>query len=667
MSLRKHMIKLAMRLENTWRPVDLSADAVNIEAGWYVTEFTVQGAIKHIPEIVVEDVRERQVRRSLIGFHSGRNRMLIYLPKGRIIAYDKTLQFDFLSRVSALEGRARVLLICARYLADFFSFKLLFRIIGMQFQNRFELSTDLLQFYYPKNYLYEIQRWNRLKGFERVLRWWCRGVTVAVVLEDESQLKSLSEQLVQADHVLLAGRHQRVPNDVDYLIPLANTERLREPAIAMIKRAIIKREIKPSLIYTDHDYSRVKGDSAQGAMEPALKPEPSLAYLHCYHYIDPTLILRTDQLPDRSIDGLFDNNQRYRVALECFKDVSQVLHINEALFISDREGGIKTPDPVSQQSAWPNIQWLRQGDYNVLRASPHWHERPSVDLIIPTRDGLDVLKPCIESVLNKTEYPNYQIIVVDNGSEQAETKAYLSRISKYERIQVIDFPGEFNYSAINNTAASQGDSDYIALINNDIEVIDADWLTQMMVWATQANVGIVGAKLLYSNGNIQHAGVTVGMGNAAGHIHRLEDGKSLGYQNRLVAVQNMMAVTAACLITRRSLFEELGGLDEQTFKVAYNDIDYCLRVEQMGMDIIWTPEARLFHHESVTRGDDMSEKHIERYFSELASLQKRWKTKGFVDKYYSKHLRISDEGVYPQEFLVDIGKMHHLGSRNGVE
>ncbi|MFT6408409.1 MAG: GT2 family glycosyltransferase [Arenicella sp.] len=269
-------------------------------------------------------------------------------------------------------------------------------------------------------------------------------------------------------------------------------------------------------------------------------------------------------------------------------------------------------------------------------------------MIIPTRDGLAVLKPCIDSILSKTSYPNYKIIVADNGSELAETHEYLSQISQDPRVSIVDYPGEFNYSAINNFAVSKGQSEYVALVNNDIEVIDGDWLTQMMVWASQETVGIVGAKLLFENGKVQHAGVTIGLGNAAGHIHRLEDGDAPGYQLRCLATQNMMAVTAACLVTPRALFEELGGLDEVAFKVAYNDIDYCLRVESKGHQVIWTPEAVLHHHESVSRGDDMSEQHIERYFRELEVFQSRWKSKGFVDKYYSKHLRISDEGVFPQ-------------------
>jgi len=275
---------------------------------------------------------------------------------------------------------------------------------------------------------------------------------------------------------------------------------------------------------------------------------------------------------------------------------------------------------------------------------------------------LAVLKPCIESLLAITDYPDFHIIIVDNGSEEAETYEFFAQISTDNRIQVVEYPGEFNYSAINNFAVAQGRSDYVALVNNDIEIIHADWLRNMMVWAVQPEVGIVGAKLLFGNGLVQHAGVMVGMGNAAGHIHRLEEGDSPGYQNRCIATQNMMAVTAACLITPRVVFESFGGLNEQDFKVAYNDIDYCLRVESSGKQVIWTPEARLYHHESVSRGDDMADAHVERYFSELGALQKRWKTKGFVDKYYNKHLRITDEGVYPQIESTERDQLYIVGS-----
>jgi len=324
-----------------------------------------------------------------------------------------------------------------------------------------------------------------------------------------------------------------------------------------------------------------------------------------------------------------------------------VIALNEVLFSTENNANASTPNPLAKHTRWSNIEWLRDGSFNRLRAAKDWQSQASIDLIIPTRDALDVLKPCIDSILNKTSHQNYRILIVDNDSQEPETLDYFKSLEQDERVEVLSYPGEFNYSAINNFAVSKSNADYIGLINNDIEVISPDWLSQMLAWASQENVGVVGAKLLFSNGKIQHAGVVIGMGNAAGHIHRLEDGEAPGYQLRCQATQNMMAVTAACLVTPTALFKQLGGLDEVDYKVAYNDIDYCLRVESLGHEVIWTPEARLYHHESVSRGDDMSATHIDRYMKELANFQRRWKSKGFVDKYYSKHLRISDEGVFP--------------------
>jgi GT2 family glycosyltransferase len=403
----------------------------------------------------------------------------------------------------------------------------------------------------------------------------------------------------------------------------------------------------PLLVYSDHDYD-FDEDAGERVMEPVYKPQPSAPYLYCFNYIGFAVAYARELLEDVPDTELFSEQGQYQLAIKAFARPARVLHVPELLFNSRRQQTMTTPEPFSTESPWSDINWIRADNGNRLRASEAWDENPSVDLIIPTRDGLAVLKPCIDSILRQTTQADFHIYLVDNGSELEETRLYFEQITHDPRITVLEFPGEFNYSAINNFGVRAGHGQFIALVNNDIEVIDPDWLTQMLVWAKQPQVGVVGAKLLFGNGLVQHAGVTIGMGNAAGHIHRLEDGDAPGYQNRCIATQNMMAVTAACLITPRALFEELGGLNEELFKVAYNDIDYCLRVESRGLDIIWTPEARLYHHESVSRGDDMSNEHIERYFRELGHLQKRWKTKGFVDKYYNKHLRISDEGVYPQ-------------------
>jgi len=650
MSIRKQLIKLNNKLESSWELVNFDDKHIPIKAGWYVIEFMVQGNLDHTPRIVIRNDKAKDLERQLIGFHSGRNRMLIYLPSGQLVAYSKALEFERLARVSTIEGRARILLICGRYLRDFFSPSVIFKMLVMQFQDNFELSSNLLQFYAPvrgsDGYLENVKRWQKYQGFGKQLGWLGRGVKIAVIIEDRGQQREIDDLLVQPDAVLMAG--DAIPSNIDYFIALKTSERLQSPAILMLKRAIKSRRVKPSLVYTDHDYQAQ--DSGQDAVDlaPVFKPQPSQAYLHCFNYIGFATVFSSEIAVQAGSQALMDDEVKYHLALNCFKDVSKVLSISEVLFRSSRTAPLQTPEPSTSSTEWANIECRRRGEYNVLVAKDDWPGQPSVDLVIPTRDGLAVLKPCIDSILAKTSYTNFQIIVVDNGSELAETHDYFADITQDPRVSIVEYPGEFNYSAINNFAVSKGSSEYIALVNNDIEVIEGDWLTQMMAWAVHDSVGIVGAKLLFGNDKIQHAGVTVGMGNAAGHIHRLEDRDAPGYQMRCLATQNMMAVTAACLVTPRSLFEQLGGLDDVAFKVAYNDVDYCLKVESRGHQIIWTPEAVLYHHESVSRGDDMSDQHIERYFRELEVFQSRWKSKGFVDKYYSKHLRISDEGVFPQ-------------------
>ncbi|RBP48447.1 glycosyltransferase family 2 protein [Arenicella xantha] len=647
MSILKFLVKLNNRLASTWQHVDFTQNDIRLRAGWYICEFVVAGVTDVVPRLLLENAKGHCVERTLLGFHGGRNRMLVYLPEGQLKAYSRSLEFERLARVSGIEGRLRVLLICFRYLLDFFSLKTLFKMLVMQFQDSTELSNDLLAFYAPDasagGYLKKVKGWHKYRGFNKQLTWLVRKVRIAVVIENDSQRVALTELLVQPDAILMAG--DDVPSDIEYCLPLAVTEHLREPAILMLKRAINKSSTRPNLVYTDHDYTVQTGPNA---LHPVFKPSPSRAYLHCFNYVGFAMLVNTEMLPDTGTQALFDTDIQYSLALQAFTQLDKVLHVDEALIRSDRTAQLDTPAPLSEQSPWPNIDWLRSGEYNRLRANQAWKQHPSIDLLIPTRDGLAVLKPCVDSILSKTTYQNYHVVIVDNGSELPETLAYFEELQKDPRVKVVAYPGEFNYSAINNFAARHGSAEYIGLVNNDIEVIDGDWLTQMMVWATQSKVGIVGAKLLFGNGKIQHAGVTIGMGNAAGHIHRLEVGDAPGYQYRCLATQNMMAVTAACLVTPRALFEQVGGLDEENFKVAYNDIDYCLRVESAGYEIMWTPEACLYHHESVSRGDDLSDVHVERYFRELGALQKRWKCKGFVDKYYSKHLRISDEGVFPQ-------------------
>ena len=262
---------------------------------------------------------------------------------------------------------------------------------------------------------------------------------------------------------------------------------------------------------------------------------------------------------------------------------------------------------------------------------------PRVTLIIPTRDQVKILKNCIESIIQKTEYPEYNIIVVNNGSTEPATLAYFKRIQKAYKIKIVDYNKPFNYAAINNFGVKKTDAELIGMLNNDIEVISSKWLHEMARYAIRQKIGCVGAKLLYGNGSIQHAGVICGLGSVAGHAHRYLPRDDSGYFGRLQSAQYYSAVTAACLLVRRKVYLEMGGLNER-LTVAYNDVDFCLRVKKAGYKNVYTPYAELYHHESLSRGpEDTSEKR-ERYQEEVDYMWKTWKNELENDECYNPNL-----------------------------
>ncbi|WP_423370302.1 glycosyltransferase family 2 protein [Burkholderia sp. LMG 32019] len=265
---------------------------------------------------------------------------------------------------------------------------------------------------------------------------------------------------------------------------------------------------------------------------------------------------------------------------------------------------------------------------------------PMVSIIIPTRNGLSLLRQCIESILHRTTYSNYEIIVVDNGSDEREMLDYLATLSTHERIEIVRDDRPFNYSALNNRACARARGDYIALVNNDIEVISPDWLEEMLGQATRPEVGAVGAKLLYSDDTVQHAGVILGLSGAADHLHRGLRRHDPGYQARAAVVQSLSAVTAACLVVRKSLYVEIGGLNEASLPVAFNDIDFCLRIKSAGYRIIWTPFAELYHHESATRGEDDTPEKKRRSDGEVAYMRQHWADFMADDPAYSRNLTL---------------------------
>jgi len=272
---------------------------------------------------------------------------------------------------------------------------------------------------------------------------------------------------------------------------------------------------------------------------------------------------------------------------------------------------------------------------------------PGVSLIIPTRDRADLLRQCVDGLLSKTDYDNIEIVIVDNDSELLETQAYLARLREFEHVRVLSFSGQFNYSAINNFAVNHVIHDIIGFINNDIEVIHPDWLREMVSHVIRPEIGAVGAKLLYPDDTIQHAGTIVGLGGLAGHAFRYFNRDDPGYFDRLRLVQNMSAVTAACMLMRKQVFTDAGGFDAINLPVAYNDVDLCLRVRERGYRNLWTPFAELYHHESGSRASDFAPERIKAYRREMDYLKTRWKDVIDHDPSYNPNLTVEAEDFSP--------------------
>lgn len=278
-------------------------------------------------------------------------------------------------------------------------------------------------------------------------------------------------------------------------------------------------------------------------------------------------------------------------------------------------------------------------------------KEPLVSILIPTKDNHNLLKTAVLSILKKTTYANYEIIIINNDSKEKETYNLFDELKKiYSRVKVIDYNLPFNYSAINNFGEQHAKGDLLCLLNNDIEVISNEWLTEMCSQAIRPEIGCVGAKLLYSNDTIQHAGVVLGIGGVAGHILKNSPKSSRGYTNRLVCIQNYLAVTAACLVVKRSIFQAVGGLNEKQLAIAFNDVDFCLKVYTAGYRNLWTPYAELYHHESVSRGSDaISPEKIRRLYLETEYMLQNWTYLINKDPFYNINLTKKAENCHVRE------------------
>lgn len=339
----------------------------------------------------------------------------------------------------------------------------------------------------------------------------------------------------------------------------------------------------------------------------------------------------------------FDGSQDHDMILRLTDKAKCVTHVPKLLYYWRRHAGsvssgIEAKPYVVESARGAVADHLRRHGFShftitstrafetIFKISYEILGEPKISIIIPNKDHVEDLRRCISSIIEKSTYDNYEIIVVENNSETKEIFSYYEELKNNPAIRVVTYTGEFNYSAINNLGISEASGEYVLLLNNDTQVITVNWMEELLMYAQREDVGAVGGKLYYADKTIQHAGVVIGLGahRTAGHVHYRQKRENLGYMGRLCYAQNMSAVTGACLMVKKSLYERVGGLDE-SFAVSLNDVDFCLKLRSLGYLNVFTPFAEAYHYESASRGLDTEGEKAQRYNEESARFREKWK------------------------------------------
>ena len=374
------------------------------------------------------------------------------------------------------------------------------------------------------------------------------------------------------------------------------------------------------------------------------KPDYAIDNLRANNYICHFSVFARDLLEGTELFRTqFDGSQDHDMILRLTDNAKKVVHVPKLLYYwrahaGSVAGNIEAKPYVVEAARGAVADHLRRHGFShftitstrafetIFKISYEIIGEPKISIVIPNKDHAEDLRRCIKSIVEKSTWENYEIIVVENNSETKEIFSYYEELKNNPQIKIVTYEGAFNYSKINNLGVSQATGDYVLLLNNDTQVITVNWMEELLMYAQRQDVGAVGGKLYYGDKTIQHAGVVIGLGahRTAGHVHYRQKRENLGYMGRLCYAQNMTAVTGACLMVKKKLYEAAGGLDEG-FAVSLNDVDFCLKLRRMGYLNVFTPFAELYHFESVSRGlDDQGEK-AARYNEESARFREKWR------------------------------------------
>ena len=440
----------------------------------------------------------------------------------------------------------------------------------------------------------------------------------------------------------------------DYIALFDHDDLLHPAALYENMRAICEQDA--DFIYTDETtFHKTPKDAYNYHFKPDYAPDT----LRANNYICHFTVFKRELL---DITGGFrpecDGSQDFDLVLRLTEQAKRIVHIPKILYYWRAHANSVADDisakpyviDAAHKAVSDHLKRVGlEGDVLDSRVPSMYRIRykilgnPLISILIPNKDHIDDLDRCLKSILSLTSYDNYEIIIIENNSVEKRTFEYYKSMEDNKRINIVTWKGGFNYSAINNYGFKFAKGQHILLLNNDTEIISPDWLQEMLMYSQRSDVGAVGVKLYYPDHTIQHAGVGIGLLTLAGHYHRHYDGNHSGYMGRLSYAQNLSAVTAACMMIPRYVFEEVNGLDEM-FEVAFNDIDLCMRIRQKGYLIVFTPFAELWHYESKSRGTEDTPEKRERFSGEVTRFQERWKEeliKG--DPYYNPNLTLDSE------------------------
>lgn len=420
--------------------------------------------------------------------------------------------------------------------------------------------------------------------------------------------------------------------------------------------AAINKDTSIDVLYSDEDKVSMDGKKY---FEPHFKPDFNLDLLCSVNYICHLFAVKRDVV--QRAGGFrkeYDGAQDLDFILRCTEQAEHIWHVPKILYHWRSHIDSTAANPESKLYAFEagrraiEAHYERMGIpasvenaqfYGMYRTRYAWQEEPLVSIIIPNKDHARDLEKCVNSIFEKSDYRNFEFVIVENNSTEQETFAYYKKLQEeHENVHVVYYEGGFNYSKINNFGVAAAEGEYLLLLNNDTEIINADSIRELLGYCMREDVGIVGAKLLYADETIQHAGVVVGFGGTAGHAFIGKARYDAGYAGRILCAQDYSAVTAACLMTKRSVYEAVGGLTEE-LAVAFNDVDYCLKVRAAGKLVVYNPYAELYHYESKSRGYEDSPEKVERFNGEVEILLKYWRTlieQG--DPYYNPNLTLDN-------------------------